>query len=114
MSEIVLVDGDDQLKKILKIKDNCRIKVIVQYKGPVTNAYGGLVISWDEFLQRGESVDDKALQIRIRGIAPNKCATLIYTSGTTGSPKVKKKKSDPIKILSQKVCFVFLGSNDKP
>ena len=120
MSQIVVVENNDQLKKILKIKDNCKyLKSIVQYTGEVQDSHNGLVISvgflfllfliknndssfkWKEFLELSSSISDVELNDRIKKIAPNKCASLIYTSGTTGSPKAAMLSHDNIHYASQ-------------
>ena len=49
--EIVVVENNDQLRKILKIKHNCKyLKSIVQYTGDVEDSHNGLVISVTMFL----------------------------------------------------------------
>jgi long-chain acyl-CoA synthetase len=45
------------------------------------------VMSWEEFLEHGDSVADERLQERIDALEPQGLATFIYTSGTTGPPK---------------------------
>ena len=50
-SQIVVVENKDQLRKILKIKHNCKyLKSIVQYTGDVEDSHNGLVISVIMFL----------------------------------------------------------------
>lgn len=44
-SEIVVVENKDQLEKILKCKDKCNLKSIIQYKGEVENNHNGLVMT---------------------------------------------------------------------
>jgi len=45
------------------------------------------VLSWDAFLERGDTVEDVRLDERLDALEPGGLATLIYTSGTTGPPK---------------------------
>lgn len=45
------------------------------------------VLSWDDFLARGDDVADSDFQGRVDALEPDGLATLIYTSGTTGPPK---------------------------
>ena len=45
------------------------------------------VMSWEEFLERGDTVADERLQERLDALTPQGLATFIYTSGTTGPPK---------------------------
>ena len=45
------------------------------------------VLGWDEFLERGDAVEDPVLDERLAAVRPDQLASLIYTSGTTGTPK---------------------------
>ena len=45
------------------------------------------VTTWDDFLKKGLSIDDKEVISRCDSIEPNDTSSLIYTSGTTGNPK---------------------------
>ncbi|HEX4386661.1 MAG TPA: AMP-dependent synthetase/ligase [Myxococcales bacterium] len=45
------------------------------------------VLSWDQFLARGEETSQQTIDQRLETIDPTSTATLIYTSGTTGPPK---------------------------
>jgi long-chain acyl-CoA synthetase len=50
-------------------------------------ATGSDVLTWDDFLARGETVSEVDLDKRVDAIEQADLATLIYTSGTTGPPK---------------------------
>ncbi len=43
--------------------------------------------NWIEFVSKGISISDEALQTMMDKVKPTDLATLIYTSGTTGNPK---------------------------
>lgn len=45
------------------------------------------VLSWEEFLERGDGVPEERLRERLEALEPGGLATFIYTSGTTGPPK---------------------------
>ena len=45
------------------------------------------IISWSEFIEKGNSVDDETVQEICRQIQSGDTSSLIYTSGTTGNPK---------------------------
>lgn len=45
------------------------------------------IISWDEFIKKGSSVDEKEVLSHCEQIQDNDTSSLIYTSGTTGNPK---------------------------
>jgi long-chain-fatty-acid--CoA ligase ACSBG len=44
-ARIVIVDGQAQLDKILKIRSKCRLNAIIQYNGEVKDSHDGLVKS---------------------------------------------------------------------
>ena len=44
-------------------------------------------MTWDEFIVKGKSIDEKQLLARVDSISMGDTASLIYTSGTTGNPK---------------------------
>jgi long-chain-fatty-acid--CoA ligase ACSBG len=86
--DIVIVENEFQLKKIIQIQDKLtNVKAVVQYHGKpsVEN-----VLSWDELMTIGDANDSKMineLQQRIASLQPNKCCAVLHTSGTTGDPK---------------------------
>lgn len=84
-ANIVVVEDDKQLAKILQVKDSLpELKYIIQYIG---NPSVDGVISWREVMDMGTAEDDDELESRISNLAPNMCCHLVYTSGTTGPPK---------------------------
>ncbi|XP_076443994.1 long-chain-fatty-acid--CoA ligase ACSBG2-like [Babylonia areolata] len=87
-ANVVVVENRDQLRKILKVRDQLpNLKAIVQYTGSVDAEAGDNVYTWEQFMQVGSDVPDSVLEERINALKPNKCCMLIYTSGTTGNPK---------------------------
>ncbi|MCX4831256.1 FadD3 family acyl-CoA ligase [Streptomyces sp. NBC_01016] len=48
---------------------------------------GDADLSWNDFLDRGESVDEGAAQASIDRITPDTVSDIMFTSGTTGHPK---------------------------
>jgi long-chain acyl-CoA synthetase len=85
-SLLVLVENADQLAKVkAKRAEMPLLKWIVTMKG--VNATGDDVLSWEDFLAKGESTPDAEVDKRIDAIEQADLATLIYTSGTTGPPK---------------------------
>ncbi|XP_004482294.1 long-chain-fatty-acid--CoA ligase ACSBG2-like isoform X2 [Dasypus novemcinctus] len=85
---ILLVENDQQLQKILSIPSTRveTLKFIIQYKGPVQETSANLY-SWDDFMELGNTVPDSRLDQIMASQKANQCALLIYTSGTTGVPK---------------------------
>ncbi len=60
------------------------LKTVVLLDGTAT---GPGVVTWSEFLARGEASHDAEVDRRTAGAARDDVATYIYTSGTTGTPK---------------------------
>ncbi|MBX3275428.1 MAG: long-chain fatty acid--CoA ligase [Sandaracinaceae bacterium] len=84
---IVLVENAEQWQKVLAKRDELpALKHVVTMKGQ-KRIDDPMVLSWEQFLEKGAADDDGALQARIDALAPDQIATLIYTSGTTGPPK---------------------------
>ncbi len=86
-SPICLVENEDQWKKILAKKGEhpkLRHVITMAGTGPIDD---DLVMTWEEFLAKGDEVDEAALRERMDALEPDGLATLIYTSGTTGPPK---------------------------
>ncbi|KAG9281005.1 long-chain-fatty-acid--CoA ligase ACSBG1 isoform X2 [Astyanax mexicanus] len=86
-ANIIVVDSNWQLDKILLIKDNLpHLKAIVQISGCLKKKLPNLY-SWEQFMQLGQDIPDETLDGIIKSQKPNQCCVLIYTSGTTGLPK---------------------------
>src|SRR6185369_4451150 len=67
-----------------------RLKYVVFMRGttpPKSPEGGPTLYSWEDFLARGNTTQEKEVHARIDALQPNGLATLIYTSGTTGPPK---------------------------
>ena len=85
-SLVVLVENTEQLAKVkAKRAELPLLKWIVTMKG--VTATGDDVLTWEDFLAKGETVADSELDKRVNAIEQADLATLIYTSGTTGPPK---------------------------
>ena len=83
---ILIVENQDQLDKITKVRKNLpQLKHIVIIDGEPSGAEG--VMTWQEFMLKGENVTDDEFLARTKEIQPGDVASLIYTSGTTGIPK---------------------------
>ena len=83
---VVLVEDAAQLAKIkAKRSELPLLKWCVVMRG--VTATGADVLTWDDFLAKGEAIPESTLDERLDKIEPSDVATLIYTSGTTGPPK---------------------------
>ena len=84
---IILVENEAQWRKVEAERSNMpNLKHVVTMKGTPDIA-DEMVMSWDEFMAKGDEVDKQAYLDRVEALDPNALATLIYTSGTTGPPK---------------------------
>jgi long-chain acyl-CoA synthetase len=84
---VILVENEDQWRKVLAERENMpNLKHVVTMKGCPAIA-DDMVMSWEEFMSKGDGVEKKAYTDRVEGLEPDALATLIYTSGTTGPPK---------------------------
>jgi long-chain acyl-CoA synthetase len=85
-AHVVLVENEAQLAKVKQKRAELPLlQWIVLMRG--TTATGADVLTWDDFLAKGETVAESKLDERIDAIEQADLATLIYTSGTTGPPK---------------------------
>ena len=106
-SEMILVDTEEQLKKVLSVKDQCTaLKTIVIWGAVDKSKYaehGDLVRTWDEFIKLSEDVSDALLEERMALPTPENVCKLIYTSGTTGPPKAVMISHDNSVYTAKKV-----------
>lgn len=92
-AELFFVSTGIQLKKAVKVFDNCSaLHQVVAFDEPKVEKYmeGHYVTLFDKVLKEGARLLDKhreELNRRAASLAPEDLSTLIYTSGTTGKPK---------------------------
>ncbi|PSN55892.1 Long-chain-fatty-acid--CoA ligase ACSBG2 [Blattella germanica] len=93
-ANIIVVEDNEQLNKILKIKDSLKyLKAIIQYHGePEVES----IISWKKLLKIGEEVSDSQLDDVMKTICINECCSILFTSGTTDKPKAAMLSHDNI------------------
>jgi long-chain acyl-CoA synthetase len=86
----IFIEDDDQLQKLLEIRDLChKLKFIVVMDDSYKND-DKQIINWSTFLESGKShIETANIRYRdlIKEVSPDDLLTLIYTSGTTGNPK---------------------------
>jgi len=82
-AKVVVVSTEDQLKKVLSIKDQTAVEKVV-VMDPVNNDDA---VHMRRLMQEGPTERDSELEARARSISPDDLASIIYTSGTTGTSK---------------------------
>jgi len=84
--ELLLVENDAQLEKILSVRDKLpALRTIVNMSGATDLSLG--VLSWADFLALANRTSEQDLKIRAEAVEPHDLAAIVYTSGTTGVPK---------------------------
>jgi long-chain acyl-CoA synthetase len=79
----VVVEDDEQLSKILAIRDRCpKLEYIIRMTGSSQGT-----VSMDELAERGRKHDASEWEERYGSVTTDDICTFIYTSGTTGPPK---------------------------
>lgn len=100
-SVVIFAEDQDQLDKILAIKDDIpSIRKVILFNGDTQDDW---IISFDDFIGLGESVSEEDYQQRLNGVTPQDVATIVYTSGTTGVPKGAVITQDNMIFTSQSV-----------
>jgi long-chain-fatty-acid--CoA ligase ACSBG len=109
-ANIILVENDMQLQKILKIRDQApSLKVVIQYTGKPSDSS---VLSWDDLLEIGNKESEERLDSVIDSLAVNECCSLLYTSGTTSAPKAVMLSHDNI-IFASKMAANYMGLQNR-
>jgi long-chain acyl-CoA synthetase len=102
---VVLVEDAAQLAKVQAKRDQLPLlKTTVMMRGAQATGQG--VLTWEDFLAKGEAVSDAELDERIDAIEQADLATLIYTSGTTGPPKGVMLSHRNLAWTSRTLCDV--------
>jgi len=91
-AQVLFVESWKHLDKYVEVARNIpslRYAVIwaEDTKGRNDIGNGVKLMTWNDFLQLGNNVDDGTLENRMDQVDPGMAAALIYTSGTTGNPK---------------------------
>ncbi len=107
-AEVIFVENQDQLNKVHQVRqDTPRLRQIIIFDG-AGSADGG-VMSFADFLRKGENVPDAEYESRAKSIRPDDLASLVYTSGTTGVPKGAMITNENLLFVSDSAaqCLYF-------
>jgi long-chain acyl-CoA synthetase len=91
-SRIVFVEDEEQLDKVLAVRDGCpALRHVVVYETEGLRGFADpMVTSFAQFLERGAAhaaAHQRLVEDEVARTKPDEIAILIYTSGTTGPPK---------------------------
>jgi long-chain acyl-CoA synthetase len=82
-AKVVIVEDDEQLEKIRKVRDRLpKLEHVIRMEGSSDDA-----ISAEELAARGSGRSESEWEERWRSVGRDDICTIIYTSGTTGPPK---------------------------
>ncbi len=92
-SHAILLESEAQWDKIKEYKHHESgedklplLRHVVMMRG-VPAIDDPMVLTWEEFIAKGEDIKESAFDERFEALEPDAVAQLIYTSGTTGPPK---------------------------
>ena len=105
-SKIVICDDETQLNKYLSIAGgDSTIEHIVTMDD--LGSTDPRVVTLAALMEKGDSVDDAALDARLDAVKMDDVALLVYTSGTTGLPKGAMLTHRGIDLIAKAVVDVF-------
>ncbi len=85
--KVLVVENLEQWEKVREVQGELpKLEHVVMMPG-IQALEISSVLAWDDFMARGDGVDEAACDERHAALSPEDLAVLIYTSGTTGTPK---------------------------
>ncbi|MBS0654748.1 MAG: AMP-binding protein, partial [Verrucomicrobia bacterium] len=112
---IVVVEDEKQLAKYVNCYSTPIKCFVVWNKVQDERFQEGIkapVLSWDEFMQKGENISDEKLRSRMSKQHTDHVCSLIYTSGTTGLPKAAALTHDNLTWTASRAGEKF-GLSDR-
>ena len=96
------------IHRLMTVVDNLeKVDHIVLLGGDIDHVDHEKVITWDEFINKGNSIDDSAVLDLMSTINADDTSSLIYTSGTTGNPKGVELTNKNFKVELDSVAEVL-------
>jgi len=116
-ARVVIVEGEEQLDKLLEIRGALPAleRIVVMDPEGLRAFTDPQVVMFGEFLRLGEQHERQhqdAVEDRIAAIRPDDLAVLIYTSGTTGPPKGAMLSHHNILWELQAACAHVIHAHD--
>ena len=115
-AQVVVVDNVKTMQKYLSVEMPTVKHIVVALEtvpADLKAKHGNLVMNWEDFLAKGDSVPDAKLDERMKKASVEQCATLIYTSGTTGVPKAVMASHDALQFGALAATQTALGDKLK-
>lgn len=114
-SKLLFVEDRVQLDKMLGVRASIPgVEKVVMFGGERPAGTADWVLTFDEFMALGESVDDARVDQAARAVAPGDLAAIVYTSGTTGVPRGVMLTHDNFIFSAQSVAHcVPVRKNDE-
>ena len=96
------------IHRLMTVMDNLeKVDHIVLLGDDVQRVDHEKIITWDEFINKGKTVDDSTVSDLTNTINADDTSSLIYTSGTTGNPKGVELTNKNFKIELDSVAEVL-------
>jgi long-subunit acyl-CoA synthetase (AMP-forming) len=109
---VAILDGPQALARLAPAGARpASLKAVVLLEG---EAAGPGVMSWAEFLARGDATHAAEVAQRRAALTGDSATTLIYTSGTTGTPKAVMLTQRNLAFIAEKIQeLVPIGPGDR-